>query len=182
MYTEKCSSQKTGDESIQKPIIYSQEALILDACSGCKSAELIFLVQGSGKSVGVKLCSNINLMSSFKTIKTKVNRSSSLPKPTFIPHFLWIAEGRRGLWCKGRYGTTIVKVSCWDTYIIFFELNLKDRKLSKYSSYELLAQPLGELRILKKLWVSSFSFFPQVSSCLKSPEIRWKPNLLKTLH
>lgn len=58
MYTEKCSSQKTGDESIQKPIIYSQEALILDACSGCKSAELIFLVQGSGKSVGVKLCSN----------------------------------------------------------------------------------------------------------------------------
>lgn len=50
--------KKTGDESIQKPIIYSQEALILDACSGCKSAELIFLVQGSGKSVGVKLCSN----------------------------------------------------------------------------------------------------------------------------
>lgn len=33
----------------------------------------------------------------------------------------------------------------------FFELNLKDRKLSKYSSYELLAQPLAELRILKKL-------------------------------
>lgn len=51
-------TKKLEMNQYKNQLFFSQEALILDACSGCKSAELIFLVQGSGKSVGVKLCSN----------------------------------------------------------------------------------------------------------------------------